>query len=279
MDTVNLKVEGMSCTNCALTIHKYLEQQGLQNVKVNFAAGNVTFDPDSQISVQQLEKGIERLGYHVVTDERVSKKPRLLKNNFQRFLFCLVFFAPLMLHMTGIHIHWLMTPYAQLALTIPVYVMGMFYFGTSAWRSMVKGIPNMNVLIALGATASFVYSLYGTLTGQPEQFMFYETTAGIITLIFLGNWLEDKSVETTQAALKKLAVYQKAVANVVTYDEDGNEHVIQRGNEEVNVDNLLLIRTGEQVPTDCKILWGEVSVNEALLTGKVFRLKNRQATI
>jgi len=167
MDTVNLKVEGMSCTNCALTIHKYLEQQGLQNVKVNFAAGNVTFDPDSQISVQQLEKGIERLGYHVVTDERVSKKPRLLKNNFQRFLFCLVFFAPLMLHMTGIHIHWLMTPYAQLALTIPVYVMGMFYFGTSAWRSVLKGIPNMNVLIALGATASFVYSLYGTLTGQP----------------------------------------------------------------------------------------------------------------
>jgi len=268
MDTVNLKVEGMSCTNCALTIHKYLEQQGLQNVKVNFAAGNVTFDPDNHISVQQLEKGIARLGYHVVTNEQISKKPRLLKNNFQRFLFCLLFFAPLMLHMTGIHIHWLMDPYTQLALTIPVYVTGMFYFGTSAWRSVLKGIPNMNVLIALGATASFVYSLYGTLTGQPEQFMFYETTAGIITLIFLGNWLEDKSVETTQAALKKLAVYQKAVANVITYDEDGHEHVVQRGNEEVNVDNLLLIRTGEQVPSDCKILWGEVSVNEALLTGE-----------
>ena len=268
MDTVNLKVEGMSCTNCALTIHKYLERQGLQNVKVNFAAGNVTFDPDSHISVQQLQKGIAGLGYHVVTDERVSKKPRLLKNNFQRFLFCLVFFAPLMLHMTGIHIHWLMTPYAQLALTVPVYLTGMFYFGTSAWRSALKGIPNMNVLIALGATASFIYSLYGTLTGQPEQFMFYETTAGIITLIFLGNWLEDKSVETTQAALKKLAVYQKAVANIITYDKDGNEHLVQRGNEEVNIDNLVLIRTGEQVPTDCKIFWGEVSVNEALLTGE-----------
>ncbi|HYK47701.1 MAG TPA: cation transporter, partial [Parafilimonas sp.] len=157
MDTVNLKVEGMSCTNCALTIHKYLEQQGLQNVKVNFAAGNVTFDPNNHISVQQLEKGIARLGYHVVSDEQVSKKPRFLKNNFHRFLFCLVFFAPLILHMTGIHIHWLMNPYAQLALTIPVYATGMFYFGTSAWRSVLKGIPNMNVLIALGATASFVY--------------------------------------------------------------------------------------------------------------------------
>ena len=81
MDIVNLKVEGMSCTNCALTIHKYLEQQGLQNVKVNFAAGNVTFDPDKNISVQQLEKGIARLGYHVVTKNNPSNRSQILKNN------------------------------------------------------------------------------------------------------------------------------------------------------------------------------------------------------
>ena len=76
-----------------------------------------------------------------------------------------------MLHMIpGLHIHWLMNPWLQLGLTIPVYIVGMDFFGRSAWKSLRNGLPNMNVLIALGATAAFVYSLYGTLTGQAENY-------------------------------------------------------------------------------------------------------------
>jgi Cu+-exporting ATPase len=269
METVNWKIKGMSCTNCALTIHKYLEEQGLQNVKVNFIGGDVSFDTAENIPTQRLEKGIERLGYHVVGDEHnEAPDKKFLQNNLHRFIFCLVFAAPLMLHMFGVHLMFLMNAYVQLALTLPVYVLGMSYFGKSAWNSLAKGVPNMNVLIALGASASFVYSLYGTLTNQPEQFMFYETTAAIITLIFLGNWLEDKSVETTQSALKKLAVTQKTMANMITYDEQHAEHIFPVESASLKTGDLILIKSGEYVPMDCKILWGEASVNESILTGE-----------
>jgi Cu+-exporting ATPase len=144
----------------------------------------------------------------------------------------------------------------------------MDFFGRSAIKSLLKGVPNMNVLIALGAVASFGYSLYGTLTGQPEQFMFYETTATILTLVFLGNWLEDKSVEKTQESLKKLAVTQKVTANMIAYDEQHNENIFPVESTALKVGDLILIKDGEHVPIDSKILWGEASVNEAIITGE-----------
>src|SRR5204862_3745773 len=124
----------------------------------------------------------------------------------------------------GVHIHWLMDPWVQLALTIPVYIVGMSFFGRSAWKSLRNGMPNMNVLIALGATAAFVYSLYGTLTGQAENYMFYETAAAILTLVFLGNYLEDTSVRSTQRALNSLAKSQKVMANLIAYNNEHQEH-------------------------------------------------------
>jgi Cu+-exporting ATPase len=272
METVNWKVEGMSCTNCALTIHKYLEKKGLDNVKVNFIGGDVSFDINNDVAQSEIAKGIKNLGYHVAHqhehNEGANTKKWLLKNNLQRFLFCAVFTLPLILHMVGLHIHFLMNPYVQLALTIPVFIEGMLFFGKSAWKSLLSGVPNMNVLITLGAIASFTYSLYGTLTNQPEGFMFYETTATIITLVFLGNYLEDRSVETTQASLKKLAVNEKLMANMIAYDDQHNEHVFPVDSKALKVGDLLLIKNGEQVPADCKILWGEVSVNEAIITGE-----------
>ncbi|SJZ35246.1 Cu+-exporting ATPase [Sediminibacterium ginsengisoli] len=273
MEKVNWKVEGMSCTNCALSIDKLLQQKGMHNVKVNFMGGDVQFElPDNrQTEKPQLEKEIEQMGYHVVNGSRSeqAKPKKFFRNHFRRFLFCFVFTAPLMVHMIpGIHIHALMNPMVQLALTIPVFLMGMDFFGRSAVKSLSKGIPNMNVLIAVGAIASFGYSLYGTLIGRAAEFMFYETTATIITLVFLGNWLEDKSVETTQAALRKLAVTQKTMANMIAYDEHHQEHVFPVESTSLKVGDLLLINSGEHVPMDSKILWGEASVNEAIITGE-----------
>ena len=271
MEKVSWKVEGMSCTNCALTIDKYLSGKGLNQVKVNFIGGDISFEWDAATSKQDIAKGIEGLGYHVITGEKsdLQKDKRVFKNHFQRFLFCMVFTSPLLLHMIpGVHIHLLMNPYVQLALTIPVFIVGMDFFGRSAIKSLFKGIPNMNVLIALGASAAFGYSLYGTLIGQAAQYMFYETTATILTLVFLGNWMEDKSVETTQAALKKLAVSQKVMANMITYDDTHQEHVFPVENTVLKVGDILLIKSGETVPMDCKILWGEASINEAIISGE-----------
>ena len=272
MEKVNWKVEGMSCTNCALTVHKYLEEKGLQNVKVNFIGGDVSFDINGSATKPELEKGIAALGYHVANGELVNAgtgKKRFFKNHLQRFLFCIVFTLPLLVHMIpGVHIHALMNPYVQLALTIPVFVVGMDFFGRSAIKSISKGIPNMNVLIALGSVAAFGYSLYGTLIGDAANYMFYETAASIITLVFLGNWMEDKSVETTQAALRKLAVTQKTMAHMIAYDDQHNEHVFPVESTSLKVGDLVLIKSGETVPMDCKILWGEISVSEAIITGE-----------
>ena len=126
----------------------------------------------------------------------------------------------------------------------------------------------MNLLITIGAIASFVYSLYGTLTGQAEQYLFYETTATIITLVFLGNWLEEKSVETTQTELQKLVVSQKLMANMIAYDDKHQEHVFPVESSSLKTGDILLIKNGEQVPADCKVLWGEASVSEAIITGE-----------
>lgn len=292
MEKAQWKVEGMDCNTCAINIHRYLEKQGMKNVKVNFATGDVIFDAEGNIPEEKLIGGITGLGYKVV-DEKVNGKSHrhahhqedenigFLSSHLQRFWFCLPFTAILVLHMfPGLHhnpsFSWVMNPWVQLGLTIPVYIVGMSFFGKSAWKSIRNGMPNMNVLIAIGATAAFIYSLYGTLTGQAEQYMFYETSATIITLVFLGNYLEDASIATTQRELNKLARSQKVMANMIAFDDDHKEQVFQVENTMLRVGDLILIRTGEQVPIDSKILWGEALVNEAIITGESVPVRKQQ---
>ena len=277
MESVALKVDGMSCTNCALSIHKYLEGEGIVAPKVNFMEGAVQFDLPESGNKEKLIKGINSLGYKVRMNDAAPEK-KWLDNNKERALFSLIFTIPLMLHMLpGVHIHILMNSYLQLALTLPVFIVGMNYFGRSAWNSVTKGIPNMNVLVAIGATASFGYSLYGTLTGQGAVFAYYETTATILTLVFFGNYLEDASIESTQRALKDLVKAQKVMANMIVFDEHHKELLMPVESNTLKVGDLILINSGETVPMDSKILWGDASVNESIVTGEsvpVFRKMN-----
>lgn len=271
MENVQWKVDGMDCTTCALNIHKYLEKKGVKNIKVNFATGYVSFDTEGEIAEEKLASGINGLGYKVANHQLTTSKETkpFLSTHLQRFWFCLPFTAILMLHMIpGLHIHLLMNHWVQLALTIPVYIVGMSFFGKSAWKSIRNRMPNMNVLIAVGSTAAFVYSLYGSLSGQAEQYMFYETAATIITLVFLGNYLEDTSIASTQRELNKLAKSQKVMANMIAFDDEHKEQIFPVENTQLRVGDLILIKSGEQVPIDCKILWGDVHVNEAIITGE-----------
>src|SRR5690606_29369675 len=272
---IQWKVEGMDCATCALTINKYLDKEGAKEIKVNFATGDVSFSINPTQSVEHISKGLEDLGYKVVNEAAHShahghteSKTGFLKNNAQRFWFCLPFTLVLMLHMIpAMHHSWIMQPHIQLILVLPVYIVGMSFFGVSAWKSIRNGMPNMNVLIALGATAAFVYSLYGLITGQHE-YIFFETTATVITLVFLGNYIEDKTVENTQSQLKKLAETQVVMANMIAYDNEHNEHIFPVESNTLRTGDLILIKSGEQVPADCKILWGEAYVNESIITGE-----------
>jgi P-type Cu+ transporter len=159
METVNWKVEGMTCGNCALTISNYLEKEGQKNVKVNPVSGEVIFDAVETNSIDKIEKGIETLGYKVAEKNGVSisKANKQPMNRYLRYLIiCAPFTLVLMLHMLDRwwHIHWLMNPWVQLGLCLPVYIVGMSFFGRSAIKSIRNGMPNMNVLVAVGASMS-----------------------------------------------------------------------------------------------------------------------------
>jgi Cu+-exporting ATPase len=279
MEKVQWKVDGMTCANCALTVNKYLQQQGAKGIVVNPIDGDVSFELNGNKTKQQLAKGIESLGYKVEADGMAAEqiKKTFLSNNVQRFWFCLPFTLVLMLHMIpGVHLHFLMNSWIQLALALPVFIVGMSYFGRSAVKSLRNGIPNMNVLITIGSASAFIYSLIGTLFNLGEAFLFYETTATIITLVFLGNYLEDASVQSTQRSLKALVKSQKVMANMIAFDGDHKEVILPIENTQLKVGDLVLIRTGEQVPADCKILWGEAHINEAIITGESLPVHKKQ---
>ena len=272
----------MHCANCALTINKYLQKKGAANISVNPIDGDVSFDLNGATAKQHLVHGIESLGYKVQTAEEVKAPTKtfsakaILTNDIHRFWFCLPFTLLLMLHMFGIHIHFLMNPWVQLVLALPVYVVGMMSFGKSGFNSLRNRLPNMDVLVTIGSSAAFIYSVVGTIFNLGEGYMYYETTATIITLVSLGEYLEHASIKSTQRALKALVKSQKVMANMIAFDHEHKEVIMPVENTQLRVGDLVLIRTGEQVPVDCKILWGEAHVNEALLTGESTPIYKKQ---
>ncbi len=273
-EKINWKVNGMTCANCALSINRALEKEGLSNVSVNVITGDVSFDTlDTNGTLKSARKRVELLGYEIEEEGDPAKPPAKpflgLSKYMLRFWITLPLTAILMLHMIpGLGLHWLMNPWVQFGLALPVYIIGMEYFGVSAVKSIRSGVPNMNVLIALGATAAFAYSCWGLFQPDPSQFLFFETAASIITIVFLGYYLEDVSVERTQKTIRELTKQQIVTAHMIAYDTDGQENVFPVPSDALKSGDLVLIRTGEQVPADCKILTGEAEVNEALLTGE-----------
>ena len=134
MEKVEWKVEGMTCTNCALSINRYLKKEGLKDVKVNFIGGDVSFELNGNKTKDELTKGIADLGYKVTGNGQepvsmgepnspwsVIKRRLSFSNHLQRFLFCLPFTLVLMLHMLPRHPAFLMNPWIQLVICTPVY--------------------------------------------------------------------------------------------------------------------------------------------------------------
>ena len=147
---IMLKVEGMNCANCALGIRKQLEKDGLQHVDVSFASSEVTFAEVDKVRLQKAKERINAMGYHVVEDEQEKKNFFTIE---LKFIISLVFTAPLLLSML-LPFHLFHNPYFQLMLTCPVFAIGAWHFGRSAYHSIKAGVPNMDVLIILGSSAS-----------------------------------------------------------------------------------------------------------------------------
>ena len=263
-----LIVEGMDCTNCALGIKKQLEKKGLEQVDVNFATSEVRFSNATDEEIKEAKNKINSMGYKVTADltkeEPAEKKG--MSGIEKKFYFSLLFTIPLLSTMF-LPFGFLHNPYLQLALCLPVYMIGIWHFGRSAYFSIRSGVPNMDVLIALGSSAAFFYSLSGTLLNLGHDYQFYETSASIISLIFLGNMLEHLSVKKTTTAIDELIKLQKVKAKVITYS--GNKEVIQEMEaSKIRTGDILLMNSGDQIAADGEITWGEGVVDESVVTGE-----------
>ncbi|RAJ04189.1 Cu+-exporting ATPase [Chitinophaga skermanii] len=267
METISCKVKGMNCSSCALTISKYLEKKGMENVVLSFATEELSFTNPNTAETKEILGGIEHLGYEVILPGQEQKTIPFYHTLQFKFYACLVFTLPLLLHM-WVNWHWLHNPYVQLALTTPVYLIGMWHFGLSAFRSLKNGVANMDVLITLGATAAFGYSLTGTWLHLGENYLFYETAAAIITLVFLGNLLEEKSVQQTTTAIGELAKMQVTMAKKLDSHDGGHEHVHEIDNRHLKVGDRVLVNTGDKIPMDGTIYWGQAAINESMITGE-----------
>jgi Cu+-exporting ATPase len=155
-EKIKLQVEGMTCSGCEKTVTTYLQKEGLQNINVSFATSEVVFGSVQHEKLQAIKNGINNLGYHVV--EQGAKSSGKLFSLENIFIFCATLTVPLLLHMF-LPFHILHNQWFQLALATPVFIVGWFHFGRGAIGSVRVGMPNMDVLILIGATAAYVYSL------------------------------------------------------------------------------------------------------------------------
>jgi Cu+-exporting ATPase len=244
-----------------MSIHKLLEKQGLKNILVDFAGEEVKFSNDNGADLPGIIKGIEGLGFKVVDDPALEITPFYEKVE-NKFIFCAILTAPLLLHMI-LPWHFLQLSFVQLLLCLPVFLVGCQHFGKSAVNSLRGGVPNMDVLIFVGSSAAFIYSLIGTIDNLGQQYQFYETCATIITLVLLGNVFEKRSVSQTTSAVKDLVKIQQVNANRVV---NGNIEVISAKN--VRPGDTLLVNQGDKIPVDGEVLSGSASVDEAMLTGE-----------
>ena len=264
LNKTTLSVEGMTCNNCAAGIKKHLENNSVVDVNVNFSLGEVSFNIDQKNSISKVISLIEQIGFKVKIDnQKINKfsKVEIL------FLISLIFTLPLILHMFLDHSNILHNPIIQIFLCIPVYLIGIHYFGKSAFKSLKIGVPNMDVLIFMGSSAAFFYSIYGWWyfygTNEVNNYMFFETAATIITLVLLGNVLEHRSVKQTTTALQDLYKIQKTSAKKIVEGK-----IVEIDFNEIKKNDVLVVNSGDRIPIDGKVVWGNCSVDESMITGE-----------
>jgi len=268
---IEWKVDGMDCNNCAAGISRFLERKGMQDVFVSFSTKDVRFRQGEQpIPIEDIKAGIRKLGYTIVEEVPVEPLWTLEK----KLLVSAILTAPLLLHhfamMTGLHWHLLENAWVQFALCLPVFALGAWHFGRSALGSLRSGVPNMDVLIFIGSTAAFVYSLIGAILGEPK-YIFFETTSTIITLVLAGNWLEKRAVAQTTTAIGELSRLQVEKARKIM----PSGAIVLIDKDDIAKGDLLQVNEGDKIPADGIVITGAAWVDESMLTGESLPVEKR----
>lgn len=272
-------VRNIHCTSCSNSIKKYISKQvqiGEERVVVDMLEGLVSFKTDTDVREAELKKGLARLGYPPRDFYEDPETSSVKKNYFGNYLwlFCLLLTLPLWIHMAG-SFALLQNLYVQLGLGVSVFILGLWGLGRSAFFSLWQGRPNMNVLILLGAASALAYSCIGVFYLHNLEYLFFETVATIITLVLLGHQVEVLAVRRTQKDLSGLLKKEILKANMIVFDAEKQEQIIEVDSSLLCVGDLILLKTGEKIPADGKILWGEAQVDEAVLTGEAAAVKKK----
>ncbi len=254
-----LNIKGMTCSNCALSIEKSLKKQGASNIHVNFSTGEATFT--GNINFLTFEKLIHKSGFKIIKDEKEIGKSKISI----LFLISVVFTVPLIAHMFVGKDSFLNNPFLQLCLTIPVLLTGGTYFIKSAYFGLKSGVPNMDLLVSTGFLGAFVYSVYGSFfIGHAHDYLFFETTASIITLVLLGNLLEEKAIKKTTSALQDLEELRPKIARKVI----AGEKIEKVDVGQLKIDDFIRINSGDKIPIDGIVASGELELDESLINGE-----------
>jgi Cu+-exporting ATPase len=266
-----LLISGMSCAACSARVEKRLNSlPGVQKAAVNLTTNkaSISFIPGI-ITVSEIEKAVKDLGYGVQKARDLSlseaAQARQKEKNWQltRFIIAVLFTLPLAVMMISSHVgrHLMINPWVQLALATPVQFFAGWPFYRGAYHSLKTGSANMDVLVALGTSVAYFYSLISLFAGW--NVYYFESAAMLMTIILLGKLLEAVARGKTSEAIEKLMGLQAKTARVL---RDGVEMDIPV--DEVLVGAFILVRPGERVPVDGVIQEGNTSIDESLLTGE-----------
>ena len=271
-----LDVEGMTCANCAIGVENQLRKLGADDIKVNFALGEASFIAPKSISPDEIANGITRIGYKSRIREHDKSEKQGLSSIEKKFWFSLIFTLPLITHMFLPHDSFMQNPILQICLAFPVFILGVFHFGKSGLSSLRTGAPNMDVLIFIGSASAFFYSSWGAYTfyGTPltHDFLFFETSASIVSLVLLGNLLEHRSITKTTSAIKDLSAMQ--VKTAMRFNSNGEPEEITYN--AIQVGDLLLVNTGDVIPIDGIIMEGNGTIDESMISGESIPLNKEK---
>ncbi len=278
VEQVELNINGMTCAACSNRIEKVLNQtQGVQQATVNLTTeqAHIKYYP-SATNTEALIKRIQNIGYDAETKTsskaQSNRKKQELKHKRNKLIISAILSLPLLLvmvvHISPISIpSILVNPWVQLILSTPVQFIIGWQFYVGAYKNLRNGSANMDVLVAVGTSAAYFYSIYEMMMWLTHQthhpHLYFETSAILITLILLGKYLEARSKSQTTNALSELLNLQAKEARVIKENKE-----IMLPLDKVKVGDTLLIKPGEKIPVDGKVTKGDTSIDESMLTGE-----------
>jgi len=292
MSKVTLNLRGMHCASCANSIQSATRSiSGVASSNVNFATEEAVIEFDEKkTSASAIQQVIKDIGYEAILPDQVDgdsdKKARLTENQdltrkvWVGGVISVVLVTGVLPMMTGIQItlipDWLHNRWFQLALALPVQVWCGSSFYTGAWKAFKNHTATMDTLIALGTLAAFSYSV--TVTFNPSFFIsqglqpevYYEVSVVVITLILLGKLFENRAKGETSEAIRKLIGLQAKTARVL---RDGKESDIPI--EDVQINDIVLVRPGEKIPVDGEAIAGNSTVDESMVTGESIPIEKK----